>query len=632
MICIKEKEGFSLIELLIAISFISVSIVTILTMNSFNAKLWKQNENETKAHFYAMESIEAIKLIDWSELVTGDYHLELESDVWNLVIGSETLEEKYTRTVHISEVQREDSTNGHAHGTIVETGFVDPDSKKITVTITWLVNEVSKQIILENYLNRWPADRFMQSNWVGGSGQSNWSDETKFYTKNNGIDISVPGITTLLSGFLDWNEATTTANFNLPGNFDENDVFELNDLAYLVTENNSSGSEFYILDVSNIYNPFQISSLNMGSSVTSVVVQGDYAYLSTKRNTGELRVVDVSSPNSPFIAATVNLSGNQNAYDLVVNETELYILQDDDLHSFSITDPTDPEMLDKIDLDGDANELYLSGNNVYVATEDDDKELQIIDVTNPANLQAIGEYDLPGSLKGTDVFVQGTRAYISTENSGSNPEFYIFEISDPTDPVFIGSYEAGEKIHSFAIVGPYALLGTNFLDAELNVIDVSFPSSISEVSSFDLSGNVLGMSANCAVIYAATSSNDSEFFIISTEVSDCGYAASGELESSTFDTGFTEITYNWVAWSGSEPANTDIRFQFATNNNQNGPWNYLGPDGTSNTYYSNGAKEFIDYSSHLDQRYFRYKLFLTSQADLQVPILEEITISYSTYP
>ena len=66
MICIKEKEGFSLIELLIAISFISVSIVTILTMNSFNAKLWKQNENETKAHFYAMESIEAIKLIDWS--------------------------------------------------------------------------------------------------------------------------------------------------------------------------------------------------------------------------------------------------------------------------------------------------------------------------------------------------------------------------------------------------------------------------------------------------------------------------------------------------------------------------------------------------------------------------------------
>jgi hypothetical protein len=579
-----------------------------------------------------MESLEAIKLMDWDDLTNGDHHLTLVANTWELADDSEILEEKYTRNINISSVQRASLSNGHVYGPIVETGFVDPDSKKITVTMDWLVSGKNEQIVLENYINRWSAERFTQTDWIGGSGQNDWSDETMFANKNAGIDNSIPGITTLLSGFLNWNEATTTANYNLPGNFDENDVYELNDLAYLVTENNSSGSEFYILDVSDIYLPFEISSLNIGSSVTSVVVQDDHAYLSTADNQGELKVVDVSNPYAPFVVASENLSGNQNARDLVVNATELYILQDDDLHSFSITNPTDPEMLDKIDLDGEAKELFVSENNVYVATEDDDKELQIINITNPANLQAIGEYNLPGSLKGTDVVVRGTRAYISTENSGSSPEFYIFEISDPTDPVFIGSYEAGEMIHSFAIVGPYALLGTNFLAAELNVIDVSFPSSISEVSSFDLSGNVLGMSANCAIIYAATSSNNSEFFIISTEVEDCGYASSGELESSTFDTEASEVTYNWIGWSGSEPANTSIRFQFASSNNQNGPWNYLGPDGSSSTYYTNGAKEFINYSAHLNQRYFRYKLFLDSAATLQAPTLEEVTISYSTYP
>ncbi|MCB9802644.1 prepilin-type N-terminal cleavage/methylation domain-containing protein [Candidatus Nomurabacteria bacterium] len=632
MILQKEKNGFSLIELLVAISFIAVIISVILTMNVFNSEIWKLNENKTKAYFYAAESLEAIKLVDWTELNNGDWHLELASNAWNLVANSELLEEKYTRTINIAPVERASSENGHVFGEIVESGFVDPDSKKITITISWLSGADEKNVTLETYLSRWQADRFSQSDWIGGSGQSEWSDETRFFNQSGGLDTTVPGIITLLSGFLDWNQATTTANFDLPGNFDENDVYELNNLAYLVTENNSSGSEFYILDVSDIHNPYQIASLNIGSSVTSVVAQGDYAYLSTKKNDAELRVIDISNPHSPYIVASIDLSGNENASDLVVNETELYILQEDDLHSFNISDPTDPQMLDKISLNSQTKELYLSGNNVYVATEDSSQELQIVDVTNPANLQIIGGYNLPGSLKGTDVFVRGTRAYISTENNGSGAEFFIFEISDPTDPVFIGSYEAGEKIHSFAIVGPYALLGTNFLNSELNVIDVSFPSSISEVSSFDLSGNVLGMSANCAVIYAATSSNSSEFFIISTEVSDCGYASNGELESSTFDTGSNEVTYNWISWSGSEPGNTDIKFQIATSNNVNGPWNYLGPDGSSSSYYSDAAGELINYNAHLNQRYFRYKLFLDSQANLQAPTLEEVTISYSTYP
>ncbi|MBT4349776.1 hypothetical protein HOD19_03330 [bacterium] len=627
----KSKKGFSLVELLIAISFMSVIIVLTFTITSFNSKLSNLNRERTKALMYATEGIEALKLIAWEDLQIGDFHLTLQGDAWILAVGNEVVDD-FTRTITISDVYREDSTNGNTHGPIAVTGFLDPDTKKITISLDWLSRSGSnQQEQLETYLHHWQADRWSQSDWIGGSGQSNWSDITSFYTKDSGMDISTPGIATLLSGFLDWNEATTTATFNTPGNFDDNDVYELDGLAYLVTENNPSGSEFYILDVNDIYNPFQRASLNIGATVTSVVVQGDYAYLSTKADNGELKVVDVSNSYSPFVVATYNLPSNRNAQDLVVDETELYIIQYDDLYSFSIISPTSPQLLDSIDVDEKAKELFLSENNVYIATEDGDKELQIIDVTNPANLQTIGEYNLPGSLKGTDVYVRGTRAYISTQNNGSGAEFFIFEISDPSDPVFIGSYEAGEKIHSFSIVGPYALLGTNLLNEELVVIDVSFPATINQVSGFDLDGYVLGMSANCSVIYAATSNNQNEFFIISTEVVDCGYASSGTLESSTFDVDTNSVSYNWIAWSGSEPANTDIRFQIATSNNQSGPWIFIGPDGTGGTYYSEAAYELINYNSHLDQRYLRYKLFLTSQSDLQVPILEELTISYSIY-
>ncbi|PIR06882.1 MAG: hypothetical protein COV55_02135 [Candidatus Komeilibacteria bacterium CG11_big_fil_rev_8_21_14_0_20_36_20] len=628
-----NQPGFSLVELLVAISFMSVIIVLIFGLTAFNSKLGKLNEERTQALLYASEAMEAIKLINWNDLAAGDYYPTIQGNVWNLIAGSDLINGKFTRTIVIDNVYRANSTNGTVYGPIMEMGFFDPDTKKITARLEW-TNQVGKLQTeeLETYLYRWEANRWVQTNWVGGAGQDNWADETRFYTKDSGIDISVPGITTLLSGFLDWNQATTTGVFDTPGNFDDNDVYELNGLAYLVTENNSDGSEFYILDVNDIYHPFQLSSLNIGSGVTSVVVENQYAYLSTKKDNSELQVVDVSDSHHPFITAAYNLPSNNNAQDIVVNENELYIIQDDDLYSFSIVQPTSPQFLDTIDVDDDAKELFLSENNIYIATEDSDKELQIIDVTNPANLQPIGEYNLPGSLKGTDVYVRGTRAYISTQNNGSGPEFFIFEISDPTDPVFIGSYETGEMIYSFAIVGPYALLGTNFLNEELVVIDVSYPATINKVSGFDLNGHILGMSANCSVIYAATSSNQNEFFIISTEVDDCGYASSGILESSTFDTGHETIAYNWISWTGSEPLNTDIRFQIATSDNQAGPWNFIGPDGSSSTYYTIAAKEFINYTSHLNKRYLRYKLFLSSSADIQVPILEEVTISYSIYP
>ena len=629
-----KQEGFSLMELLIVISFVSAMTLLIVAVSVSNNKLRYINEERTQALFYSTEALEAVELMNWNDLVVGDYSVELSGDSWVLNSGSQLLDNKYTRTISVEDVYRLDSSNGHSYGEIVTNGgYFDPDTKKATVSISWSSKAGSSKVeSFQSYFYRWKAERWMQTDWVGGDGQGTWSDTTKFATKESGTDISVPGITTLQSGFIDWNDATTTANFDTPGNFDENDVYEVDDIAYLVTENNSSGSEFYILDVSDIYNPTELASLNIGASVNSVVVKGDYAYLATDGNNKELTTIDVSNPGSPSIVDTNDIGGNANAFDVVVDDTELYLVKGKYLYSFSLIDPAEPDYLDRINVDDKARELFLSENNVYIATEEDDAELQIVDVTNPANLNQIGEYDLPGNLKATDVYVLGNTAYISTQNNGGGPEFFIFEISDPSDPVYIGDYNFNETIHSFGIVGPYALVGTNFLNEELSVIDISVPASPSPVSGFDLSGYVLGMSANCSIIYAATSSNDGEFFIISTEVADCGYASSGTLESSTFDTDSAQVTYNWLSFTGSQPIDTDIRFQIATSNNSTGPWSFVGPNGTSGTYYSVAAQEFINYSAHLDQRYMRYKLFLNTNSSWEVPILEEVTISYSVYP
>ena len=58
-----------------------------------------------------------------------------------------------------------------------------------------------------------------------------------------------------------------------------------------------------------------------------------------------------------------------------------------------------------------------------------------------------------------------------------------------------------------------------------------------------------------------------------------------------------------------------VKFQITSSNASSGPWSFMGPDGTSATYYvpSNGGVGYvvpINPIQHSNKRYFRYKIFL----------------------
>jgi hypothetical protein len=401
----------------------------------------------------------------------------------------------------------------------------------------------------------------------------------------------------------------------------------------LVTENNtgSPGSEFYILNVADVYHPALLGQYNVGAGVTSVVVQGNYAYLTTRDDSYEFQVFNISNPASIQRLSRIGLSGSSDALDVVVNQNQAYIAQGSTVYAYNITNPNSPQQLDTLSVGSTANELFLNENYLYVATNDSTKELQVIDITNPANIFLAGQYNLSGSLQATDIKVRGDRVYVSTR-SNSGAELYIINFEDVANPVLMGYYEVGADVYSFGIVGPYALLGTALASEELRVVDISYPSTVKPVSSFDLTGYIYGMTANCSNIYAGTTGNNQEFFIVSTLVANCDYAASGYIESSTLDTGSAHVAYNWIKWTGTAPVNTAIKFQLATSENIAGPWSYVGPDGTAASYYTNGAGELINYNTHLNKRYIRYKLLLENNNSLQPPTLEEVIISYSVYP
>ncbi|MDD5749744.1 MAG: hypothetical protein PHO91_03090 [Patescibacteria group bacterium] len=624
-----KNKGFSIIELLVAISFVSVIIILILAMGSFNSKILKMNEDRISAFFNASEAMEAMRVFDWNELNSGQYYPYLSGNSWQLAMGSELLAGRYSRWIDIEDVYRENYSNGHVYGQIVTSGgYLDPDTKKVSVIVNWPFAGAIEEERISTYLHRWRAERLSQEDWSGGAGQESGVYADRFFSSDWGIDVSFSGMVTLRSGFLNWNNGTTTAFYNLPGTASPTDIFQSGNKVYIVSSNNNAGPEFYIFDVSDIYNPILLGTREVGSTINAVKVKGDYAFLASASNSAEVLILNISNPYSITVVASYDLSGSDDALDIAVNESQLYVMRSNRLYSFDISNPASPIFLHDLAISTTARSIFLAGSYIYVASNASSREVQVFNVINPANMEAAGIYNLPGSIDARDIYVYGNRAYVSA-SANSDREFFVLDVSDPYNIMFLGSYERGVNVDNFTVVGPYALLAANSSSEELTVIDVSFPATINKAAGYDWEGYIRAMTANCSNIYALTSNTGREFVIFSTEETDCGYASAGVLESSTFDTGVDQVVYNWIAWSGVWPVGTQIRFQLASSSNNDGPWNFVGPDGTNSSYYTQSAQEFINYNHHLNQRYFRYKLFLESSSSLEVPLLEKVTISYS---
>ena len=80
-----------------------------------------------------------------------------------------------------------------------------------------------------------------------------------------------------------------------------------------------------------------------------------------------------------------------------------------------------------------------------------------------------------------------------------------------------------------------------------------------------------------------------------------------------------------ISWMATTTANTSIKFQIATNND-NSTWNFIGPDGTANTYYDVSGSAVS--SANNSSSYLKYKAYLSSSDGLSTPQLSSVSITY----
>jgi hypothetical protein len=247
------------------------------------------------------------------------------------------------------------------------------------------------------------------------------------------------------------NPADPVAVANFKGNADGNlrDLDVENNIGYFMSNNSVTGG-VYVVDVHDPTHPLQLAFIPMSASgVTgqhSVAVSGSYLY-ETTGNSPLVPVFDISNPSAPvFVRNLVSPSGAF-SHEVTVVNNRLYVGMMNnigytdiwDISQVGNTSVTVPLLTEFVSGPG-THTVWPSadGNYVWVSHELDGGTASVFDIHNLAKPFLAGQIaPLPlteaGSLQ--DVQVVGNLLYISWYQAG----IYVFDISNPTNAVLIGS-------------------------------------------------------------------------------------------------------------------------------------------------------------------------------------------------
>ncbi|HWX53658.1 MAG TPA: carboxypeptidase regulatory-like domain-containing protein [Verrucomicrobiae bacterium] len=110
-----------------------------------------------------------------------------------------------------------------------------------------------------------------------------------------------------------------------------------------------------------------------------------------------------------------------------------------------------------------------------------------------------------------------------------------------------------------------------------------------------------------------------------------GFPPSGTFVSSMKDANpAPNVTATWstLSWNATTPAGTSVQFQAAASNSISGPFNFVGPDGTGSTFFSNGGS----LAQFNGNRYLKYQASLSTSSSASTPTLQDVTICFVDTP
>ena len=330
-----------------------------------------------------------------------------------------------------------------------------------------------------------------------------------------------------------------------------------------------------------------------------------------------LQIFDISDPtNLVYVRGILNSGGNgeaygEEAYALAATSTYLYVgrFQNGDncdnpsyhvgceLVVYDISSSTDPIFAAGRDSDGSIsgttdntriNTMALEGEYLYVGKNGNDTacsqsvgsavgcEIMVFDISSSTNPVYVAGRDVSGNAVGTvsvnvlSIEVVGDYLYVGKEGddtacsqsagSARGCELLVFDISDPTDPVYVAGRDSDGSstgtqtswFNDFTVDGDYLYVGQGYgygacssgnpIGCHIKVFDISTPASITYVGGAGAGGPLgqdTGAEINSILAYGdvlyistQTGGHNCNTFNSATEVFACEFMAF-DISSST---------------------------------------------------------------------------------------------------
>lgn len=614
-----NNKGVSLVEILLAMALFTAFLPAVISGLTASSEGLPEQEKRDSAQQLVNDTYEIVRTIrenSWANLSNGTYRPVVSGNTWVLQSGTETTAD-YSRWITVGSVNRDVS------GNIVTTGgTTDPSTKSIKVSVSWtspnyglVTSDAYVTRFLQNANNSTTTQAaFDLGSYINTESQNSSGGEVVLTTAASGGSWASP----VIVDTLDHTSNGNGLEVHVDGNY-----------AYLGTQHSNTETDFSIVDISNPANVSQVGGINIGANINMIATSGNYAYLASSGDP-EFSVVDITNKTAPSQVASLNLSGNPDGLSIYVSGNYAYLGRangggagQNEFSIINITNPLVPSVVGTANMNVNVNDIEVVGNYAYLATASAAQDLMIYNVTNKLSPALAGSYNTTATPSG--LFINGNRLYLATAvAAGASPEFYILNITSSTTPSLVGSFNVGTLTRDVVVSGTHAVL-TGDSGNDMVVLDLateSAPTLLTSVNLDSMPGTALRLAISGNNIYFSHSNNPTEMFAVQVG-GGTAYNLTGTYESASFDA-LSTVAFNYIDFVLSEPASTNINFQIATNTN-NTTWNYVGPDGTSGTYYESAGEIPL---TVVQGRYFRFRAYFTSDG-ANTPELQSFNVNYS---
>jgi hypothetical protein len=194
-----------------------------------------------------------------------------------------------------------------------------------------------------------------------------------------------------------------------------------------------------------------------------VTLRDSYAYVAAGPG-GGLSIISVADPAKPYEIATCPLPGN--AIELAVSGDYVYVAsQDSGLYAVSVADPGDPVEVGRCVTPGLTYRVVVDGDYAYVA--DRDSGLTVVSIANPESMYVVANHQIPSST--WDVERIGDYAFCACQGAGLR----VISVANPESLYEVASCSLPGSPLCATVRGDYAYVG-DWSD-ELCILSVADP-------------------------------------------------------------------------------------------------------------------------------------------------------------